>query len=158
MMIASSVSLPLVYVFVGPLPPLSFVSASKTQIILSLAFLGLAVPMACISALPVMFKVYPSRNQGKLPITVINTLVSLYCASYPIGIFIGTIASGFIEPYVSFAWSTGGLGLIYIAQSLICIGYCTRVMKSTKADGNEEKDEGGCVMENPAADGADTKL
>ena len=109
MMIASSVSLPLVYVFVGPLPPLSFVSASKTQIILSLAFLGLAVPMACISALPVMFKVYPSRNQGKLPITVINTLVSLYCASYPIGIFIGTIASGFIEPYVSFAWSTGGL-------------------------------------------------
>ena len=150
MMIASSVSLPLVYAFVGPLPLLSFVTPSRTQLLLSLAFLGLAVPMACISALPVMFQVYQSRNQGKLPILVINTLVSLYCASYPLGIFIGTIPSGFIEPYASFGWSTGTLGLIYIAQSLICIIYCINVMRSKNAE--VEQDGEGYVMENPVAD------
>ncbi|XP_063688369.1 uncharacterized protein LOC134821598 [Bolinopsis microptera] len=150
MMIASSMSLPLVYVFVGPLPLLRFVTPSRTQLLLSLAFLGLAVPMACISALPVMFQVYQSRNQGKLPILVINTLVSLYCAAYPLGIFIGTITSGFIEPYASFGWSTGTLGLIYIAQSLLCIAYCINVMRSSSKNADVEQE--GYVMDNPVAD------
>ncbi|XP_063691274.1 uncharacterized protein LOC134823671 [Bolinopsis microptera] len=132
MLMASCVSLPLVYAFVGPLPLLSFITPSKTQVILSLALLGLAVPMACVSALPVMFKVYQARNGGKLPIIVINSLVSLYCAAFPIGIFIGTTTSGLIAPFASFGWSTGILGLIYIAESMLCIAFCIKVMSSTK--------------------------
>ncbi|XP_063682574.1 MFS-type transporter SLC18B1-like, partial [Bolinopsis microptera] len=99
MMLASCVSLPVVYVCVGPLPLLSFISPSRTQLITSLAFLGLAVPMACISALPVMFDVYRAKNHGNLPTWVANFLVSLYCAAFPVGIFIGTTVSGFVVPY-----------------------------------------------------------
>ena len=150
MMIASSVFLPIVYLFIGPIPVFSsFITPSRTQLIFALAFLGLAVPMACISAMPVMFEVYPLRNQGELPITIKNSLISLYCASYPIGIFIGTTASGFIEPYASFGWSTGSLALIYLAQSQLCITYCIKVIRlrnSSNIPGRE-----AYVMENPIA-------
>ena len=56
----------------------------------------------------------------------------------------------FIEPYASFGWSTGSLGLIYIAQSLICIIYCINVMRSKNAE--VEQDGEGYVMENPVTD------
>ena len=137
MMIASSVSLPVVYIFVGPLPLLSFVSPSKMQVILSLVFLGLAVAMACIPVLPVLFQVYKLRNEGKLPAALSNWLVSLYCAAFPFGVFIGTTVSGFIAPHASFGWSTGTLGLIYIAQSLLCIVYCMMVIQLQKRERGE---------------------
>ena len=154
MMIVSSVSLPLVYVFVGPLPFLSFVSPSKIQLILSVAFLGLVVPMGCISAMPIMFQVYKSRNHDVLPEKVINLLVSFYCAAYPVGIFIGTAVSGFIEPYASFGWSTGTVGLIHIAQSLLCIAYCLKVIHSTERRGTQQNgvDLKTCtVVQNPTS-------
>ena len=56
--IASSISLPLVYIFVGPLPLPFLVTPSKIQVIILRAFLGLAVAIQCIAALPVMFQVY----------------------------------------------------------------------------------------------------
>ncbi|XP_063680464.1 uncharacterized protein LOC134815805 [Bolinopsis microptera] len=132
MMLASCVLLPLVYVCVGPLPLLTFLAPSRTQLITSLAFLGLAVPMACISALPVMFNVYRAAHHGHLPTWVVNSLVSLYCAAFPTGIFIGTTVSGFIAPYASFGWSTGILGLIFIAESIVCAIYCFKVMQMDK--------------------------
>ena len=150
MLLASSVLLPPVYALIGPNPLLSFIPASRAQIIIALALLGLAVPMACISALPVMFQVYTSRNGGNLPIIIINQLVSFYCASYPIGIFIGTMVSGFVAPYASFAWSTGSLSLIYIAQSILCIAYCVLISQQSIASSDIIAD--GCVMENPEAD------
>ena len=154
MMIVSSVSLPLVYVLVGPLPFLSFVSPSKIQLILSVAFLGLVVPMGCISAMPIMFQVYKSRNHDVLPEKVTNLLVSFYCAAYPVGIFIGTAVSGFIEPYASFGWSTGTVGLIHIAQSLLCIAYCLKVIHSTERRGTQQNgvDLKTCtVVQNPTS-------
>ena len=150
MMIASSLFLPVVYIFVGPLPLLSFVTPSKMQVIVSQAFLGVAVPIACIPALPVMFQVYKSRNEGRLPKIVSNWIVSLYVAAYPFGVFIGITVSGFIAPYASFGWSTGTLGLIYIAQSMLCIVYCIRVIQSKKTEESQRGDED--VLENPAAD------
>ena len=150
MLLASSVLLPPVYALIGPNPLLSFIPASRAQIIIALALLGLAVPMACISALPVMFQVYSSRNGGNLPIIIINQLVSFYCASYPIGIFIGTMVSGFVAPYASFAWSTGSLSLIYIAQSILCIAYCVNVMRQANAPAEKSADT--YVMENRGAD------
>ena len=152
MMMVSSVSLPLVYVFVGPLPLLSFVTPSRIQLMLSVAFLGLMVPMGCISALPIMFQVYKSRNHDMLPEKVTNLLVSFYCAAYPLGIFIGTAVSGFIEPYASFGWSTGTVGLIYIAQSLLCIAYCLKVIHSTERSETQQNkvDPKTCtVVQNP---------
>ena len=154
MMIVSSVSLPLVYVCVGPLPLLSFVTPSIMQLILSMAFLGLVVPMGCISAMPIMLQVYKSRNHDMLPQKIANLLVSLYCASFPVGIFIGTAVSGFIEPYASFGWSTGAVGLIYIAQSLLCIGYCLKVIQSTTRSGRQQNgaDPSTCtVLQNPTS-------
>ena len=127
MLLASCVSVPVVYVCVGPLPLLSFLSPSRTQLFTSLAFLGLAVPMACISALPIMFNVYRSNHQGHLPTWVVNSLVSLYCAAFPVGIFIGTTVSGFVAPYASFGWSTGILGLLFIVESIVCTIYCFKV-------------------------------
>ena len=149
-MIASGLSLPVVYIFVGPLPLLSFVTPSKMQVILSLVFLGVAVPMSSIPAVPVMFQVYRSRNQGKLPAVVSNWLVSLYNAAFPLGVFIGLTVSGVIAPHASFGWSTGTLGLMYIAQSLLCVAYCVKVMRSKKTEENHSGD--GTVLENPAAD------
>ena len=132
MMIASSLCLPLVGVFVGPLPLLSFVTPSKAQVMLSLAFLGLAVSMAAIPTIPAMFLIYRFKSQGKLPTKISNLLVSLYCAAIPFGCFIGTTVSASIAPYASFEWSTGTLGLIYVAQSLLCIAYCVKVTASMK--------------------------
>ena len=143
MMLASCVSLPLVYVCVGPLPLLSFLSPSRTQLITALAFLGLAVPMACISALPVMFNVYRAAHHGHLPTWAVNSLVSLYCAAFPAGIFIGTLVSGFIAPYASFGWSTGILGLIFIAESIVCTIYCFKVMHIDKKILKPEKGANG---------------
>ena len=57
-MIASSVSLPLVYTFVGPLPLPFLFTPSKMQVIILRAFLGLAVAILSFAALPVMFQVY----------------------------------------------------------------------------------------------------
>ncbi|KAL5271649.1 hypothetical protein ACHWQZ_G002054 [Mnemiopsis leidyi] len=149
MMMASAVLLPPIYALIGPNPILSFIPASRAQVIIALALLGLAVPMACISALPVMLQVYPSRNGGNLPINIINQLVSFYCASYPIGIFIGTLVSGFVAPYASFAWSTGTLSLIYIAQSILCIAYCILIMR--QGDVSQEENKDAYVMENQGA-------
>ena len=123
MMLASCVSLPVVYVCVGPLPLLPL-SPSRTQLILSLAFLGVSVPMACISALPITFDIYRARNNGNLPTWVTNSLIALYCAAYPVGLTIGSTVSGFIAPYASFAWSTGTLGLMYTVESAFCAVFC----------------------------------
>ena len=132
MLLASCFSIPLVYICIGPLPLLSFISQSKAQLMISLAFLGIAIPMACIAALPVMFDVYRSKNQGDLPTWASNSLVSLYCAAYPLGLTIGSTVSGFIAPYASFGWSTGVLGLMLIAESLLCTGYCVRLMMQSR--------------------------
>ena len=153
MMIASSVSLPVVYIFVGPLPLLSLVTPSKMQVMLSLAFLGFAVAMACIPILPVMFQVYKLRNEGQLPAVLSNWLVSLYSGAFPFGFFIGNTVSGFIAPHASFGWSTGTLGLIYIAQSLLCIVYCMMVIQLKKRKERRRGEElEGHVLENRAAD------
>ena len=130
---ASCIFLPLSYLFVGPAPFLG-IAASKLQLMAALSCLGVAVPMGCISALPVMYDVYPARHGGELPSWIRNQLVSLYCASYPLGIFIGSTLSGFIAPYLSFGWSTGAVALAYIAQSVLCLGYLWRVqlMKEKK--------------------------
>ena len=141
MMLASCVSLPVVYVCVGPLPLLSFLSPSTTQLLTSIAFLGLAVPMACVSALPVMFDVYRAKNHGDLPTWVPNFLVPLYCAAFPVGIFIGSTVSGFVAPYASFGWSTGMLGLIFIVESIVCTIYCFKVMHMEKITEKTEKGE-----------------
>ena len=153
MMIASSVSLPVVYIFVGPLPLLSLVTPSKMQVMLSLAFLGFAVAMACIPILPVMFQVYKLRNEGQLPAVLSNWLVSLYSGAFPFGFFIGNTVSGFIAPHASFGWSTGTLGLIYIAQSLLCIVYCMMIIQLKKRKERKKGEElDGHVLENRAAD------
>ena len=141
MLLASCVSVPVVYVCVGPLPLLSFLSPSRTQLFTSLAFLGLAVPMACVSALPVMFDVYRAKNHGDLPTWVPNFLVPLYCAAFPVGIFIGSTVSGFVAPYASFGWSTGMLGLIFIVESIVCTIYCFKVMHMEKITEKTEKGE-----------------
>ena len=132
MLLASCISIPLVYICIGPLPLLSFISPSKVQLMISLALLGIAIPMACIAALPVMFDVYRSKNKGDLPTWAANALVSLYCAAYPLGLTIGSTVSGFIAPYASFGWSTGVLGLMFIAESILCTGYCVRLIRQSR--------------------------
>ena len=123
MLIVSSIVLPLAYISVGPFPLLN-IAPSKTQLMIALCFMGLALPMACIPALPAMFSIYRSKNQGQLPKVVSNIIVALYISSYGVGYLIGTSLSGFIAPHASFGWSTGTLGLIYTVQSCACIVFC----------------------------------
>ena len=127
MLISSCLCLPLVYIFIGPLPLLSFVTPSKTQLMLFLALLGMAVPMACIASLPIMLEVYRAKNQGELPTWAVNCLVSFYCAAHPLGSGLGPFISGFIAPHATFGWSTGVLGLIYIGESILGVFYCVKV-------------------------------
>ena len=124
MLVASTVCLPLAYIFIGPLPLLTFISPSKLQLVIALGFLGLAVPMACIPVLAILFDQYRRKNQGELPQHVINSLISLYTGAFGAGVTVGSVVSGFIAPYASFGWSTGSLGLLYIAESLACVIYC----------------------------------
>ena len=124
MLVASAVCLPLAYIFIGPLPLLTFVSPSKLQLVIALGFLGLAVPMACIPVLAILFDQYRRKNQGELPQHVFNLLISLYTGAYGAGAAAGSVMSGFIAPYVSFGWSTGALGLLYMVESVACVIYC----------------------------------
>ena len=41
----------------------------------------------------------------------------------------GTCAAGLVAPYVSFAWSTGALGLLYTVQSTACVVFCLNQIK-----------------------------
>jgi hypothetical protein len=146
MMIASAIALPMVYICLGPIP-LPFlvpITPGKTQLLITLACLGLSVPMATIPSLPAMFHIYRSDHEGELPKWAANTLISLYCASFAIGWVLGTCASGFIAPYASFAWSTGSLGLIYIVQSTACVIFCVNEMKRSWM---EEYDEGKKIID-----------
>ena len=124
MFVASAVCLPLAYIFIGPLPLLTFISPSKVQLVIALGFLGLAVPMACIPVLAILFDQYRRKNQGELPQHVINSLISFYAGAFGAGTAMGSIVSGFIAPYASFGWSTGALGLLYMVESVACVIYC----------------------------------
>ena len=124
MLLASSVCLPLAYIFIGPLPLLTFISPSKVQLVIAMGFLGLAVPMAGIPVLAILFDQYRRKNQGELPQHVINSLISLYTGAYGAGVAVGSVMSGFIAPYASFGWSTGALGLLYMVESVACVIYC----------------------------------
>lgn len=152
MMIASTMVLPLVYMFIGPLPLFSSISPSRVQLLLALGFLGIAVPMACIPVLPTMHDVYRFRNKGKLPLWVANALVSVYCAAYPLGLFIGSTVSGFIAPYATFGWSTGSLALLYLVESVLCCSYCfVVIIAKRRRKSMQDNDNEGYVAENMAA-------
>ena len=134
MMIASSIAFPLVYICVGPLPLLATlkITTSKTQLMLALSFLGIAIPMANLPAIPAMLSIYSSKYQGEVPKWANNALVSLYVSFYSVGLAIGLTLSGFVAPHVSFGWSTGTLGLLYILQSCACIFFCVNEMKISR--------------------------
>ena len=51
-----------------------------------------------------------------MPQTVQNVIVSLYCASFPIGSFLGATISGIVAEKYIFEWSTGIVALVFIAE------------------------------------------
>ncbi|KAL5251730.1 hypothetical protein ACHWQZ_G014775 [Mnemiopsis leidyi] len=129
--ILSSVILPFLYMFIGPLP-LFNVATSKTQVMLVLALLGFFVPMGCTPVLLIMFDVYKMRNGGEMSISASNTIVSVYCSCFPLGACIGSFSAGILSVYVPFEWSTGGLGLLFIMQSFLSFAYCWRIKQLKK--------------------------
>ncbi|XP_063688924.1 MFS-type transporter SLC18B1-like [Bolinopsis microptera] len=123
-LVISSIFLPICYMFIGPLPLLSFIEPSKGQLLTTLMCLGFFVPMGCTPVLLVMFDIYKTKSGGDLPQSVQNVIVSLYCASFPIGSFLGATISGIVAEKYIFEWSTGILALVFIAESLACLVFC----------------------------------
>ncbi|KAL5251728.1 hypothetical protein ACHWQZ_G014773 [Mnemiopsis leidyi] len=148
--ILSSVILPFLYMFIGPLP-LFNVATSKTQVMLVLALLGFFVPMGCTPILLIMFDVYKMRNGGEMSISASNTIVSLYCSCFPLGACIGSFSAGLLSLYTSFEWSTGGLGFVFIVQSFLSFAYCWKIKKMKKRDLEEKEARPVTVLENQVA-------
>lgn len=136
-LVASSILMPISYMLLGPLPLLSFIAPSKTQLLVALSIMGCIVPMGCIPAIPVAFDVYRNKN-GNLPQWASNALVSLYCSSFPLGGFIGSTLAGFMDKNLSFRWSTGIISLVFLVHSLICCIYCSNVTRG-REDGIKKR-------------------
>ena len=130
-MVVSSIFMPISYMLVGPLPLLSFIAPSKAQLMIALSIMGCIVPMGCIPAIPVAFDVYRNKHEN-LPQWASNALVSLYCASFPLGGFLGSTLAGFMDRYLSFRWSTGTMSLVFLVDSIICCIYCCNVTRGRK--------------------------
>ena len=45
------------------------------------------------------------------------------------GMWLGTGLSGLVASHASFAWSTGGVALAYLVQTVVCVLYCYWVEK-----------------------------
>ena len=138
MLLVSSLVLPLSYLFVGPAPFLGLHS-SKLQLFLSLAAVGVAVPMAYVPAIPLMYNVYSIKYHGELPASVRNTLVSLFTGAFPVGAFLGLILSILIAPQLSFRWSTGSVALGYLVESVLCACYVWKTIGMKRKYCNEIK-------------------
>ena len=151
--IVSCVFLPVVYIFLGPLPLLSWPAPSPTQMLVALSLIGCFVPAGCTPALLLILDVYKIRY-GEIPVSVTNALVSLYCASYYVGIFIGTTGSGFLAEVLGFRWSVSAVGLAFVGQAVLCGLFCWRVgvMRQAKRAADT------VVYENKQAEGVEGEL
>lgn len=134
----SAVILPFLYMFIGPIP-LFHVATSKMQVMLVLALLGFFVPMGCTPILLIMFEVYKLRNGGDMSISASNTIVSVYCSCFPLGACIGSFAAGILSLYIPFEESTGGLGVLFILQSIFSFIYCWKIRDMKKDKTIEER-------------------
>lgn len=134
----SSVILPFLYMCIGPIP-LFHLATSKLQVMLVLALLGFFVPMGCTPILLIMFDVYKMRNGGKMSISASNTIISIYCSCFPLGGCIGSFSAGILSLYMPFEWSTGGLGFLFIVQSVLSFIYCWKVSELKKHTIGERK-------------------
>ena len=127
-MLLSSILVPLSYMLIGPLPLLFFIPPSKAQLLVALSILGCVIPMGCIPAIPIAFDVYRSKHKH-IPQWASDTLVSIYCSSFPLGGFIGSTMAGFMDCYFDFRWSTGTAALAFLVHSFICCLYCYKVKR-----------------------------
>ena len=127
-MMGSAILLPLTYSLIGPLPLLP-IPASRTQLILGLVAIGTPVAMACVPVLAVVFEVYRAQHNGQLPQWVSNTFVAWFGVPFTGGMWLGTGLSGLVASHASFAWSTGGVALAYLVQTVVCVLYCYWVEK-----------------------------
>jgi MFS family permease len=95
---------------------------------ITLVLLGLTVAMGTIPTLAIMMDLYKARH-GEAQSSAANLLVSLFCAAYPLGGWLGITISGAVAESISFRWSTGLVGLLFFLESAACVGFCIAVYR-----------------------------
>eukprot|EP00116_Pleurobrachia_bachei_P001338 sb/3461600/ len=121
-MIFSCFSIPLVYIFVGPCPPME---PSRAQLFLALCIFGIILPSGCLPALSAMREAYRIQHKKgrNLSPQVSSCLVAVYCASHPLGGFLGYTSSGFLAKYLTFPQATSLLAGLFLLETGACVIY-----------------------------------
>jgi len=136
--LASGFLLPATYIFLGPAPFLQgLIAPSKAQLCGVLAVIGVMVPTGCYPALLIMYDVYKVRF-GEMPQAAQNYITSIYCASFPLGGFIGSAISGIIAEYYSFAFSTMVIAFIFLVETVFVCVFCLLVWREKRGGKGEE--------------------
>ncbi|KAL5251577.1 hypothetical protein ACHWQZ_G017075 [Mnemiopsis leidyi] len=136
--VISAFTLPVTYLFLGPSHfLLGLLGPSTTQLLVVLAFIGLEMCLACFPSLIIMYDIYKVRYR-KMPQSAQNLITSIYCASFPVGAFVGAVSSGIMSQYLTFANSTMTMGIIAVVESFVLFGFCfavRRLKNRTKQSG-----------------------
>ena len=129
-MLFSSIALPLVSLTVGPIPPLS---PSKSQLFLALCNVAVLVPPGCITAMAAMIQAYQIHHSTtEISPQVSSFLVSIYCASYASGVFLGFTLSGVVSKYLSFRYTNIFMSCVFFLETVVCVVYCVVLEKRGK--------------------------
>ena len=122
--VVSAFALPVTYLFLGPSSfLLTLVGPSKTQILVVMGFIGFEMCMASFPSLMIMYDIYRER-WGVMSRSVQNLITALYCASFPVGAFLGVVSSGIMSQYLTFSQSTTIMGLLAVVESLGLFVFC----------------------------------
>ncbi|KAL5250799.1 hypothetical protein ACHWQZ_G016516 [Mnemiopsis leidyi] len=146
-MAASAFLLPMAYWFLGPAPFLAgAITASKCQLVVTLAVIGVLVPLGCYPGLLIMFDLYKVKF-GKMPQAVKNYITAIYCASFPLGGCIGSAMSGVIAEKLSFSFSTTYISLAFLLQTVLVIWWCVVVRRLKQRRSKETETETSPLLE-----------
>lgn len=145
----SAILLPVCYWFLGPAPFLTgLIAPSRVQLVVALAFIGVIVPLGCYPGLLIMFDLYTVKFGG-IPQAVKNYITSIYCASFPLGGFIGSAISGIIAERLNFSLSTTYISFAFFIETIFTAVWCFLVwrLKQKAKRGKLEVDEKANLMQ-----------